>query len=317
MNQAHATEAVFPIRVVAERTGVNPVTLRAWERRHGLIRPKRTAKGHRLYSDHDIHTISRITDLLEQGVAISRVKEMLDSSREHEPDHRPQALDFEGAAAPAPGDTWEGYCRRMVTAVSNFDEPALEVVYSEALSLYPVDMVTQLLLLPLLHELETRWTSLPQATAEKGFFHSYLRTKLGARLHHTRTRGGTRLLLAGMPGEHAETDLLMLALDLRSAGYHVILLGADCQLDSLTHAIKKARAAGLVLQANLLLTEQLLSQLERFCQGLDCPVLMAGNCADAQRDALRTAGLTTIESDAAGAPQAIRQTLAEAGVPAG
>ena len=35
-------EGLFPIREVARLTGVNPVTLRAWERRYGLIQPLRT-----------------------------------------------------------------------------------------------------------------------------------------------------------------------------------------------------------------------------------------------------------------------------------
>ncbi len=42
---------LYPIRAVSRLTGVSAVTLRAWERRYGLIVPSRTAKGHRLYSD--------------------------------------------------------------------------------------------------------------------------------------------------------------------------------------------------------------------------------------------------------------------------
>ena len=38
------------ISEVCQQTGVAAVTLRAWERRYGLIKPKRTPKGHRLYS---------------------------------------------------------------------------------------------------------------------------------------------------------------------------------------------------------------------------------------------------------------------------
>ncbi|MCB1806061.1 MAG: MerR family DNA-binding transcriptional regulator, partial [Candidatus Competibacteraceae bacterium] len=40
-------DSMVPIRTVASLTGVNPVTLRAWERRYNLLRPTRTAKGHR------------------------------------------------------------------------------------------------------------------------------------------------------------------------------------------------------------------------------------------------------------------------------
>ena len=47
----------YAIREVAELTGVKPVTLRAWQRRYNLIKPQRTDKGHRLYSEQDINEI--------------------------------------------------------------------------------------------------------------------------------------------------------------------------------------------------------------------------------------------------------------------
>ncbi|WP_448968398.1 MerR family transcriptional regulator, partial [Klebsiella pneumoniae] len=70
----------FPIRTVASLTGVKAITLRAWERRYGLIRPARTRKGHRLYSHADIDQIRRILTLLDRGLQISRVSEALMSN---------------------------------------------------------------------------------------------------------------------------------------------------------------------------------------------------------------------------------------------
>ena len=52
--------AMLPIRDAARETGVNPVTLRAWERRYGLVKPHRTAKGHRLYSADQLQQIQQI-----------------------------------------------------------------------------------------------------------------------------------------------------------------------------------------------------------------------------------------------------------------
>jgi DNA-binding transcriptional MerR regulator len=69
---------LFPIRHVCAETGINPVTLRAWERRYGLIRPVRTPKGHRLYSALDIERIRRILAFLEEGVAVSQVGRVLE-----------------------------------------------------------------------------------------------------------------------------------------------------------------------------------------------------------------------------------------------
>ena len=48
-NDPGADQELFPIRTVSAETGVNPITLRAWERRYGLVNPRRTDTGHRLY----------------------------------------------------------------------------------------------------------------------------------------------------------------------------------------------------------------------------------------------------------------------------
>ena len=50
IENASAEEELYPIRTVSSLTGVNSITLRAWERRYGLIKPVRTPKGHRLYT---------------------------------------------------------------------------------------------------------------------------------------------------------------------------------------------------------------------------------------------------------------------------
>ena len=58
--------ACIPMRTIASLTGVNPVTLRAWERRYGLIQPQRTNKGQRLYTEQDVAKIRRVLELLQQ-----------------------------------------------------------------------------------------------------------------------------------------------------------------------------------------------------------------------------------------------------------
>ena len=52
-------DSLFSIGEVARQTGVNPVTLRAWQRRYGLVVPQRTAKGHRLYTEQDVRRSAR------------------------------------------------------------------------------------------------------------------------------------------------------------------------------------------------------------------------------------------------------------------
>jgi len=75
--ESMVSEAV-PIRRVSELTGVNSVTLRAWERRYGLLKPLRTAKGHRLYRPEDIARVEAIQRWLARGVAVGQVRALLD-----------------------------------------------------------------------------------------------------------------------------------------------------------------------------------------------------------------------------------------------
>src|SRR5690606_12859035 len=63
----------YPIRTVSALTGINPITLRTWERRYHLIEPVRTPKGHRLYTKEHIAMLSRVVELLDRGIPISRI----------------------------------------------------------------------------------------------------------------------------------------------------------------------------------------------------------------------------------------------------
>ncbi len=68
---------LYPIREVSNLTGVNAITLRAWERRYGLIEPVRTEGGHRLYTLENIERIKAAVKLTEGGIPIGQVKARL------------------------------------------------------------------------------------------------------------------------------------------------------------------------------------------------------------------------------------------------
>ncbi len=71
MNSPHLERGGLPIREVTRLTGVHPVTLRAWERRYGLV-VQRTGKGHRLYSEEQVERIRRILVWLERASPSAR-----------------------------------------------------------------------------------------------------------------------------------------------------------------------------------------------------------------------------------------------------
>src|SRR5579875_1733115 len=68
---------VYGISVAADLTGLDPQSLRLYERR-GLLEPARTPGGTRLYSSADVERLHRIRDLLSAGVNLTGIGLVLD-----------------------------------------------------------------------------------------------------------------------------------------------------------------------------------------------------------------------------------------------
>ena len=73
---------LFAISVAAELVGTGVQNLRAYERA-GLLEPRRTPGGTRLYSPDDIERLRRIATLLEAGLNLSGVAMVLDLELEN------------------------------------------------------------------------------------------------------------------------------------------------------------------------------------------------------------------------------------------
>ena len=78
---------VFMISVAAELANLHPQTLRMYEAR-GLIEPKRSSKGTRLYSQEDVEKLRRIQEMTaELGLNLAGVERVLRLEEEIEDMH--------------------------------------------------------------------------------------------------------------------------------------------------------------------------------------------------------------------------------------
>jgi MerR family transcriptional regulator, heat shock protein HspR len=77
MPEEESTRPKYPISVVAEMVGVHPQTLRLYER-EGLIKPRRTDRQTRLYSESDVERLKSIMNLTQDmGVNLAGVEIIL------------------------------------------------------------------------------------------------------------------------------------------------------------------------------------------------------------------------------------------------
>ncbi|MBN0977736.1 MerR family transcriptional regulator [Pseudomonas hygromyciniae] len=249
----------LPIREVARQTGVNAVTLRAWERRYGLIVPQRTPKGHRLFNAEHVQRIQTILTWLNRGVPVSQVKQLIDN-----------AQPVEGSAE----NEWQSLRQTLVQAIAQLAERRVDDVFNQAMALYPPRTLCEQLLLPLLNELEQRWQGQFGAQMERVFFHSWLRSKFGARMYHNnRQLNGPPLLLINHSDLPLEPHLWLSAWLASSTDCPVEVFDWPLPSGELALAVEHLQPRAVLLYSSKAIN---LAALPKLLSGISCPTLIAG-----------------------------------------
>ena len=203
---AKPDEGIYPIREVSRLTGVNAVTLRAWQRRYGLVQPARTDKGHRLYSEQDIRQIGEILSWLERGVSIGQVKGLLS-----EPQSQPVS------------DHWQQTLEQFSQALLAFNQRKAEAELNDLLASYPFELVRSRVLQPLVEQLLGLWRERPDGELLQQVWLGWLHTRFAR--HLIEQEKGLPVTLASW-GQVGPLDLVWAAYELIGQGHEVQLLGA-------------------------------------------------------------------------------------------
>ncbi|MCC6832971.1 MAG: cobalamin B12-binding domain-containing protein [Thermoleophilia bacterium] len=218
---------------LSRRVGVSHDTLRAWERRYGLLEPGRTAGGFRLYTPADEVRIAKMLQLLKQGLAPAEAA------------RQTVAAVATAAAAPAEGDP----ITSLRHALEGFDQATAHGLIDRLFARYEVDVLVTHLLLPYLHDLGERWAEGAVTVAQEHFVSTVLRARLLS-LGRDWDRGdGPRALLACPSGELHDIPLICLGLALRHRGWRVTLLGGDTPLDTVAETASALHPDACVVSA--------------------------------------------------------------------
>jgi PAS domain S-box-containing protein len=76
---------------LARRTAVEAGTLRAWERRFGLLQPTRTKGGQRQYSEADVSRVLTVRRLIDEGLTLTAAAERVVEAGEGAPPSEPDS----------------------------------------------------------------------------------------------------------------------------------------------------------------------------------------------------------------------------------
>lgn len=288
----------YRIKTVSRLTGIAATTIRAWERRHGVIAPQRTDSGQRLYSDADVARLNRVKAMVDTGLSIGEVAEALAAE---------DNLQIVTAASPPvaaedeQSDPFAPIVESLTQAFASLDRQRASQVLHPLLPLYPFEVTFERLLMPTLVELGELWRREEVSVAAPHFGASFIREKLIAMLSALGTSGvgRPRAMMACPQGERHELGLLYLALRLSARGWETIYLGADIPLQGLLEAMAQVNPGIVALSLTRLEgRDEAIALVERLCQASGhTRVLVGGAAARSWRDALEAVGADVIVGD--------------------
>jgi len=203
-------EGSYPIRDFARLTGVNPATLRAWERRYGIIKPLRTPKGHRYYNKEHIYKVNRILHWLEQGYPIRHVELLLSEDQ-----LTPQTQSSVAA------DDWQQEQQKLLQALRTLNPDRLQELWTNAFANYPFAVYYQYCLHPLINELQGQ-SSHPMLLKTLEYL---LHQRLSCLMSQQQQHASAPVLLMATNHIDGEMEVLIRACSIGAAGLKVEYLG--------------------------------------------------------------------------------------------
>lgn len=221
---------------LSRETGVSADVLRAWERRYGLIRPRRTGGGFRMYAASDVARVRAMRELVDAGVPAGEAA-------------RRVLATGDGAATAIAPEPIAAARERLRSVLRAFDDAGAQAAIDRLFATFDLETVLTAVLLPELEALGEDWESGVATVGQEHFAVNILRGRLLA-LGRGWDRGlGPRLVLACPPGEHHDVSLVMFGLLAHERGWRVTFLGANTPLDSIVAAVQALGADALVVYA--------------------------------------------------------------------
>jgi methanogenic corrinoid protein MtbC1 len=288
-------ERTYRIHIAAEMTGVSEGLIRAWERRYGVLKPRRTASGYRAYTNSDIEVLRRLKKLTEEGVAIAEAVRLLPRIKKEAKEH------VEAMEAPRKAPQLEQFARwrqDVLLAAERLDQQAIEVVLDEAMSsMRPVAFFDEILM-PLQFEVGERWHQGRLTVAEEHLVTQAARQRLLALLHQAPRRARRHVVCACFPTEDHELGLMGVALKFRHAGWRVTFLGARTPIEHLARVVRALRPDLVALSGLTQDAASLRTALQELIAALPAKtkVVVGGGAALQHRSLVTELGALVVES---------------------
>ena len=248
---------MYTIKRAAELTGISVATLRAWERRYGVVSPQRSDGGYRLYGPEDVRALAIMNSLVNEGwsareaaAETTRRLSSRDAAGRETPLGRGDREVRGGRVAPLrPGGRYQSEdAEAFIRAAERLDSASATAVLDSRFALGTFEHVVDDWLMPTLALVGEAWAHGRLTVAGEHLVSYAVQRRLAAAYEVASARvDGPTLLIGLPPGARHELGLLAFAVAARRAGFATVYVGADLPVEDWLRAIEARRAAGMVM----------------------------------------------------------------------
>jgi len=262
-----AHEGKYNIKAISNMVGIQPGTLRAWERRYQILNPVRNDSGHRLYTEEDLRKLKWLTEKVSGGFTISQAVSLLETESS-----TVGTFEEEGEV-----DSPQKIRDELLTMLLSFEEGKAQDLINHAFSLYSVEKVVIDILGSLLVTVGDMWEKGQITSAHEHYTTQLLKTRISMIFYSLPSNGLLPKAIAVCgPNETHEVGLLVFTLFLRRKGFEVIYLGSSIEDKDVELIVKEVDPTFLFMSCTMMenaektlnLTNQMIKKFPHLKVGL-------------------------------------------------
>ncbi len=261
----------FTIKDIESLTGIKAHTIRIWEQRYKLLRPKRKDTNHRVYNNVDLKHMLRIAYLYRHGYKISKIAVMTEDEI--------RRLSMEDAGQKGT-HTQQVYVNQLVEAMIDFDQARFEKIFHTVLLRMGFEQCMLKVIYPYLEKVGLLWLADCVIPAQEHFASGIIRKKLMVAIDglDIPAENGEKFLLFLPEGEFHEIPLLFVHYLLKKHGCSVVNFGANVPLEDLRFYTERKRVHHIYSHIISNVPQKTLDNFVKELGGhfADIPVILSG-----------------------------------------
>jgi len=230
--------AAYSIRDLERLSGIKAHTIRIWEKRYGLIEPRRTTTNIRTYCDTELKKILNVSLLNRNGIKISKIAQM--SPLEVADKIRRITLLVSDEQSQIEG---------LTMAMIDFDETLFERIIARSVIQFGFEDTIIKIIYPFFVKIGLMWQTGSVNPAQEHFVTNLVRQKVMVAIdnHFNPDNADAKHFLFFLPeGEWHELGILFYAYLAKKRGHHIVYLGQSVPMADLAELLRVRSFDGLV-----------------------------------------------------------------------